>query len=339
MERLRILTENIARTGSSNSAISVVMLVAVFVLLFFGMYFTYQYLIDGKMIKRQLDKVYRRMDANEKLRIATEKRNKELYGKVDKISFQTKVDLKLKHSGVRDKFPWCSTEVFFGLVGIFGGILFLMIRIVTGKTFYSFLGFIAAPIITYAILEVMSVKRYNDTEESVIGFANIIENFASGTSDLITIFEKSAVYIDEPLRTALNRCVATARTTGDIGLAIDELQENIEYEQFQMLVRNLEISSRYEANYIEIIHENREMLQTHLRDQRERKAIYREGRIQILTLLGLGGWCCSMLGGINGTSESIIDFLLSSFSGTLVLVLLVVIILICLFLAFVKGNK
>lgn len=339
MERFRILFDNLSHSGKYNSTISLIVLVAVFVTLYFAIYYCYQYLIDGKVIRRQLDKVYRRMDATEKLRIATDKRNKELYGKIDKVSFQTKVDLKIKHAGLRDKFPWLSTEVFFGFVLIFGGLLFLAVRIVTGVTFYGIIGFLVSPIIVYAVMEVLSVKRYNDTESAVIGFANIIENFASGTSDLITIFEKSAIYMDEPLRTALNRCVATARTTGDIGLAIDELQENIEYEQFQMLVRNLEISSRYEANYIEIIHENREMLQTHLRDQKERKEIYRDGRVQILVLLGLGGWCCSMLGGIVGTDQGIIELLLSSFAGTIVLVILVLIVLICLFLAFVKGNK
>ena len=339
MEKLRILAESVQRTGKGNSAISILILVAVFVVMYIGFMFMYQYLKDSKVIEKQFNKIYRKMDATEKLRIATQKRNKELYGKVDKISFQTKVDLKIKHAGIRDKLPWCSTEIFFGLVAILGVVLFFVIRIIRGITLYAFAGFILAIAIAYGTLEILSVKRYNDTENSVISFANIIENFASGTSDLVTIFEKSSLYIDEPLKTALRRCVATARTTGDIGLAIDELQENIEYEQFQMLVRNLEISSRYEANYIEIIHENRDMLQTHLRDQRERKEIYRDGRIQILTLLALGGWCCSMLSGISGSDESLMTTLLSSVSGIIVLVILVIIVLICLFLAFIKGNK
>jgi hypothetical protein len=122
-------------------------------------------------------------------------------------------------------------------------------------------------------------------------------------------------------------------------LAISELQENIEYEMFQTLVQNLYIASKFESNYIEIIRESRDMLQTHLRDMKERKEIYREGRIQIIVLLLCGGLCCAMLGSAAGIEGGLIEYLLSSFSGIIVLALLVIIVLICLFLAFVKGNK
>jgi hypothetical protein len=77
MEKLRILLENLNYLGKNNKIFSLVALLLVFCALYAGMNFLYMYLVEGEVIKRQLDRLYRRMDASEKIRIASDKRNRE----------------------------------------------------------------------------------------------------------------------------------------------------------------------------------------------------------------------------------------------------------------------
>lgn len=339
MERINIWFNNLNIVGVNWTLVAIFGLIGIFVLLYFTFSNLYQYFADSKVIRNALNEMYRKMGVQEKLRIAENRKNKLIYGKIDKIDWQTKLDLKIKHTGLRDKINWLSVEMFIAINVVLMILAFILGNILFENPFYSLIMVVATPIIINLIMSILTIKRYNQTEDCVISFANIIENFATGSSDLIEVFEKVAPYMDKVLRVPLEKCVRTARTTGDVGLAIDELQENVEYEQFQTLVKNLEICSRYESNYTEIIHECREMLQIHLRDQRERKQIYRDGRIMILTLLGCGFLCVSMIGETVDMEGGILEFLLSSPSGILVLVMLIGILITCLYLAFIKGNK
>ena len=105
------------------------------------------------------------------------------------------------------------------------------------------------------------------------------------------------------------------------------------------MIHNLEIASKFQANYTDIIKESRDMIQTHLRDQRERKEIYRDGRLQICILVGLGLVCIWMISGVVTMPGGIIEFLLSSTAGILVLAFELLALAVCLYLAFIKGNK
>lgn len=339
MERINIWFNNLNIVGVNWTVVAIVGLLVIFISVYFAFTNLYQYFDDSKIIREKLNDMYRRMNTQEKMRIAENRKNKMIYGKVDKIDWQTKVDLKIKHTGLRDKIQWLSVEMFLAVNVVLMIISFVIGNILFGNYLYSLLFTIATPLAINLIMSVLSINRYNQTENCVISFANIIENFASGSNDLIEVFEKVAPYMDNVLRIPLEKCVRTARTTGDVGLAIDELQENVEYEQFQTLVKNLEICSRYESNYNEIIYECREMLQIHLRDQRERKQIYRDGRVMILTLLGCGFMCVSMISETVEMEGGMLAFLMSSPMGIMVLILLIVILIVCLYLAFIKGNK
>jgi len=262
---------NLGVQGSQWTIISAVGLGIMFICILVSLINMYDYMVGSRVVHQKMKSLYDRMDTSEKLRNAQIRQNKLTYGKVEKENWQVKLNLKIKHSGLRDLIPWLSVEVYMLLNLVLTILNFILSTILFGNVLYSGAIAFTTPIVFMSILSIMGIVRYNKTEKNVIAFANIIENFAMTSNDLINIFDRVSQYMEEPLRTELKRCVTTARTTGDMSIAIDELQENVEYEMFQTLVRNLEIASKFGANYISIIQECRDMLQTHLRDNRERK--------------------------------------------------------------------
>lgn len=330
---------NLGIKGDQWTVVSAVGYSLLFISIWVCLACTYNYLVDSRILRQKMRQLYDRMDTSEKLRAAYSREQRIIHGKVEKENWQVKLNLKLRHSGVRDLVPWLSVEVYM-IINIVATMLnFLLATILFGKMLYSFLIAVATPIAFIAVLSILSIIRYNKTEKNVIAFANIIENFAMTSKDLIDIFDRVSPYMEDPLRTELKRCVTTARTTGDMMLAIEELQENVEYEMFQKLIQNLGITSKCEANYISIIQDCRDMLQTHLRDQRERKQIYRDGRITIIALLGCGALSVRMIADAVDIKGGMIQYLLSSTMGILILVGECLIGLICLYFAFLKGNK
>ena len=105
--------------------------------------------------------------------------------------------------------------------------------------------------------------------------------------------------------------------TGDKGRAIRNLEKRIEHEKFQELIRNLEICSRYEANYGEVIKDSRGLLREYLAAAKERKAIINNARVEIAMIIGCCGVVFWMINDF--TEKGILSLLLSSFAGNLLL--------------------
>ena len=69
------------------------------------------------------------------------------------------------------------------------------------------------------------------------------------------------------------------------------LEKKVEHEKFRELIRNLEICSRYEANYAEIIKDSRGLIQEYTAYSQERKSIINNARVEIVMIVA----CCGLV--------------------------------------------
>ena len=72
---------------------------------------------------------------------------------------------------------------------------------------------------------------------------------------------------------------------GKIKLAFQNLADKIENVKFQQLIKNLEIASRHEANYKEVVSESRIILKGYFKNKEKRKELIRNGRIELVMML------------------------------------------------------
>jgi Flp pilus assembly protein TadB len=148
-------------------------------------------------------------------------------------------------------------------------------------------------------------------------FINLLENYSSMEDELIAIFSRIQPFLTEPVRSAVEQCCIEAEMTGDKGRAIRNLEKRIEHEKFKELIRNLEICSRYEANYAEVIKDSRSLLREYLAAAKERKAILNNARIEIAMIIGCCGIVFWMMNDF--TQAGIISILLGNLAGNVIL--------------------
>ena len=203
------------------------------------------------------------------------------------------------------------------------------------------MGILAAAIIVLVYISLvlfLSNKNYKKVEENIVSFMNLIENYSKTNNDLITIFGKVYTYLDEPFRSHVQEAYYLGRRTGDTDLALETLQNSVQHKRFREIIRNLAICSHYEANYEEIIEDSRAQLMEYLAGKRERAAMVRNARIELIILCGTSWVVMYMMGSFIG--ENIIAALRDSFVGQLILVYLIVILAVVIFnLVFLGRDK
>ena len=148
-------------------------------------------------------------------------------------------------------------------------------------------------------------------------FINLVENYSKTNNDLISIMGKVHYYLDEPLRTQVEECYYLGQRTGDVDLALDTLQRNVQHGKFKEIIRNLIICSHYEANYEDVVADSREMLLVYLAGKREVAEMARNARIELSLLLGACIVVFYMIQSFIG--GNIIALLQSNIVGTLIL--------------------
>ena len=119
---------------------------------------------------------------------------------------------------------------------------------------------------------------------------------------MISVFGQISKFMDEPLQSALEQCCVEAQTTGDVGMALLSMAERIEHPQFKELVRNIEVSSRYSADFSVLVQFSRRSMREYLKSVRERKSLLREAGINMTLLLGMSVFALVTVNGLLETS-------------------------------------
>lgn len=307
----------------------------IFWMLFIGMYELVSYVREESLLSVMGNNVLKKASESEKRRLKKEKELKMLRGNSRKKSLIYRLDLLLISSGIKRRLPFMSTELFLlGLLCTIFTIVLLMLWISV-----PVIWILSVPVLIPGVIDIfllfLSGKNYQRAEEQLLPFVNLISNYSHTEDDLVSIFGRMCPYLEEPYRSAVEEYYLYVKATGDTDSAFRELAIKIGHEQFERLIRNLEICCRHEANYKEIIDDSREQLMDYLRNKKEREAVRKNARIELLMLVG---GCLLALWMMEGLTEnSMLELLTLTVPGKIMLIYCGGVLAACVKLFFSAG--
>lgn len=233
------------------------------------------------------------------------------------------LERKLIYSGLAGRFPFLTPEVWVAgriivTVGVFsGGALLLRswrFGVAVAAVFQAAVWFIAGR---------LQRRNYEAVDANLLKFLDFLGNYSVTAGEVTGIFNQISRYMEEPLKSALDECYYEAQTSGDACLALLSLAEKIEHPRFKELVRNIEISARYSADFKLLVNSSRRAVREHLRTRQERKALLREALVNMALLLGMSLLVLLAVGQLVGTD--IRSLMLDTLPGKLCLMVMAVI--------------
>ncbi len=277
-----------------------------------------------------LEKRYQRRQKRERVL-------QELVGNHNKKSFLYKFDRMIDYSGLKTHFVNLNAEIYIICVNVLAICVGVLLYFLFKNAFLIVSVVCLINIISYAFLYVMSGFYYNRLEKNIMTFLNLIENFNKTEDDIVQIFRITVNYVDEPLKSSLKMFCSEVESSGEISQAFRNLQVRTEHGKCREIFRNIEVCSRYDANYDEIVRDCRASMTDYLGIKSERKAIISNGRAEVVILIASAILIIRLFGGI---SENMWYLLSSTFVGNIILIYCVVVLFICMIMMvmFDKGE-
>lgn len=295
-------------------------------------------LIIRSIVKEQtvVDKLVETFEDRYKQRMVEEKNRRKLEGNVKKRNLFNHIDDMLVMSGMSRVLPFMNTDLYIIMVVSCAIACFIVVSIIFKFWAFSLLASVFVIFIGYFILYYLSGVAYEKIDDSLIGFINNIESFSATSSDIVTIIEGVIPFTEQPLSRLLSDFVATAKSSGDTQEAFNSLERRIENEKIRTLIKNLDMASRHNANYSEIITEARTIFDGYFKAKTSRKIIVSNGRVGIAMILGLG---VIMLLTVNKFINGLLFFYLqNSFIGNLIILVGIVIVAWALWLFLIMDR-
>lgn len=207
------------------------------------------------------------------------------------------LEKQLVYSGFKRRFTFLRAEGFILATIAVGSALFL--------TFCAAVGFSAGVLAAAAFfaaeflaITIGKAAQMHAVNENLMKFLDFLGNYSVTAGDVIGIFGQIGKYMEEPIRSALEECSVEAQTTGDVGMALLSMADKIEHPQFKELIRNIEISCRYSADFTVLVSFSRRSMREYLKSGRERKSLLREAGINMLLLLGMSVFALVTVNGL-----------------------------------------
>lgn len=286
-----------------------------FISIYIFSYITIRYVNKNSIIKNTSVKIFNLSELRYEERKEKKEQKRLLEGNVRDEKTMDKVDLLIERSYIKDKIPFINAEIY-----IVGNIILITLAFILG---YIFTNWVIATIISmlvfiinYSVLYFYSGFCYEKIDKDLLTFLNIMENYSGSNDDIVSILGKTYPYLHYPLNKHIENFYSEATSTGDITRAFRKLEYKIENEKARDIIRNLEICSRHEANYQEIIKDNRETIMDYMKSKEKRKSIISNGRIEILGMLGI---CILMVSITSSFVKDMFQNLLNNTTGNIIL--------------------
>lgn len=311
----------------------------VFALIFYVIYSTINYFKYNSNMQKKINNLYGVMSKNERDRAIAEKRKRDIKGGGNKLDFLAAIDEELAYSGLKESIKWLTTEIFLLIEILSIAIVGTFTTLITHNFIKGLLMSLLLLVIYKATMVILIAKRDRQTETIMLQFMDIVDNFSKTSDDIIDIFEKASRYIDEPLNSQIANAVSEAKNTGDKLSALNTLQNKVKNKHFKTLVRNLEISSRYDTNYSDIIEDCRSIFHEYLKAEKEKRAMRVHGVFEIMAMMLCGAICIAFIGNITDSGSVLALLLEGGLVGHLILGFVVFAVIISVYIALFQILK
>lgn len=257
----------------------------IFVFLAAGFVILFVWLARESIIRNVLQRTYASMDGLARRRVQDNRKKLVLLQKQKGYLYH--VERRMIYSGITRRFPVFTPELWLVCnITASAGVYFAVI-LLWGSWIWAGAGILALQIAGYILESIFRGRNYNAVNDNLLKFLDFLGNYSVTAGEVTGIFNQISRYVEEPLKSALDECYYEAQTSGDASLALLSMAEKIEHPCFKELVRNIEISARYSADFKVLVGNSRRAVREYLRTRQERKALYREALVNMFLLGGM----------------------------------------------------
>ncbi len=218
----------------------------------------------------------------------------------DGHSLWMRLEQELQYSGLKRSFPFLTAENWFVGNVVFLAMVFLVLLVLTPRWWMPLCAVGIVLGVESLLFMLAKARAMQSVDQNLLKFLDFLGNYSITAGEVTGVFNQISRYVEEPLKSALDQCYYEAQTTGDAGLALLSMAEKIEHPKFKELVRNMEISIRYCADFTALVNSSRRSVREYLRTGGERKSMLREASVNMFLLLGLS---CVILLTVDGLIE------------------------------------
>ena len=256
-----------------------------FLILFAGFFLLFSWMREESFIRTVIHRAYDTIDTAARKRVLNNRRSMRLLERRrDRLYGLEKL---LLYSGLVRQFPFLSPELYLAGDVVFSAALYFLLLLFRISYLESFFIVVGCHVLLYLYLSIRMQKNYNATEENLLKFLDFFGNYSMTGGEVSGVLKQVSLYMDEPIRGALEECYYEARLSGDTGLALLSTAEKLQHPKFKELIRNIEITGRYVSDYSSLVTLSRRQVREYVRLRTQRKALATEAWTNMLLLGGM----------------------------------------------------
>lgn len=224
-----------------------VLKVIIIVLIFLTFYLLMKHLYRENVLGRAVEQVSEQVTERSRLR------SRQMSAGLKEKRTDIKLERDLYKSGLSISFPFLTAEVYILIMVISAGSGFFLVSVWRTGIILRIISLCCGPLILYTVLQIKYYLNYRRVEKNLLIFLNLLDSFSITAGELTVIFYKISYYLDRPLKRALEECYFETQITGNTTKALYNLMEKVGHPKFKEVVRNLEVCSRYDADYSSVV--------------------------------------------------------------------------------------
>ncbi len=255
-------------------------LVAVELLLAFSLLFWW--IRSESIIHNMLRMAYSSIEEAALKRIGDNRRG-ELLLKKEKGNLY-RLEQRIMYSGLLKHFPFLTPELYISLNLLMAMAAYIVFSILTAKWWTGMIAVAVLEVLLHFVINILMTGQYNATDEGLLKFLDFLGNYSITSGEVTSVLNQVSSYLEEPLKGTLEECYYEAQMSGDTSIALLSMAEKLQHPKFKELVRNLEITMRYSADFTILVSQSRRSVREYMRMRQERKALASEAWVNIIIL-------------------------------------------------------
>lgn len=198
--------------------------------------------------------------------------------------FLYRLEQHLLYSGLSKKIPFLTPEIWIAGNLTVVAVLYATSTILGGTWWFGIVVVSIFEVFVFFLQNMLVSRNYTRVDNELLKFLDFLGNYSITSGEVTIILKQISSYLEEPLRSVLEECYYEAQTSGDTGLALLSMSEKVQHPKFKELVRNMEISMRYSADFTILVSQSRKSIREHMRMRQEQKVLASEAWINIIIL-------------------------------------------------------
>jgi Flp pilus assembly protein TadB len=257
--------------------------IAIFGCLLFAFSGIFYLLRKSNILKRKMKEVYENIDMASVIRAREHK--KELIQLEFKSGFVGKMEHQFLYSGLGRMFPFLTPELWLAIRLVAAAGIYAVAILLGGHWIMGAAALGLLFLVFFIIESLLCRKNYQDTEKNLLEFLNILGSYSITAGEVTEVCNQVSKYMDDPLKSVLEECYYEAQTSGNASLALLSMADKVEHPKFKEIIKNIEICSRYSADFATVVSASRKSIQDYLKARQEQKSLAQESVINMLILL------------------------------------------------------